>query len=262
MPRSARFWATRRGSMGQSSTEPTAKAGDGIKAATGAWTFRDAGVAAAFDRHVSLSVPGYDAVQRLVARLSTYFLPDGGVHLDWGCSTGRTLTEVARANPGRRVRRVGVDESPEMVAKARERMAVEGVEADLQTIPLASCPPDGAHLVTALYVLQFLAPAERRQALAAAYAGLREGGALVLVEKVLPDDPELCAPFQDALWDEKEENGYTPAEVAAKARSLRGVLRPLPAGEVERALVACGFRATRFWQHLSFVGWVCLKGGS
>ncbi len=237
--------------------------GDGITAAPGAWTFKSAAVAEAFDKHVSLSVPEYDGVQRLVARLSTYFLTDGGTYLDWGCSTGRTIAEVARENPGRRVRYVGVDESAEMVARAEERLRTAGVVADLRALPLRMVPPPpGTCLVTALYVLQFLPPAERREALLAAAAGLLEGGALILVEKVLPDDPELCAPFQDVLWDEKADNGHTPEEVAGKARSLRGVLRPLPLGEVERVLAACGFRATRFWQHLSFAGWVCVKGGA
>ncbi len=247
--------------MQQSSSAPTADAGDGIQAGAGAWTFKSEAVAAAFDRHVSLSVPEYDRVQRLVARLATYFLVNGGVHLDWGCSTGRTILEVARANPGRRVRHVGADDSQEMVRRAEERLRVEGVEADLRVLPLRLVPPPpGTCLVTALYVLQFLPPAERLEAIAVATDGLQEGGALVLVEKTLPDDPELCAPFQDVLWDEKQENGYTPEEVAAKARSLRGVLRPLPVGEVEASLAACGLRATRFWQYLSFAGWVCVKG--
>jgi len=251
--------------MKQSSRKRTAAAptGDGIAAPPGGWTFHSEAVANAFDRHVSLSVPEYDGVQKLVARLSTYFLVDGGTHLDWGCSTGRTIAEVARENPGRRVRHIGVDESAEMVRRAEDRLRSAGVSADLRALPLRLVPPPaGTCLVTALYVLQFLPPAERREALLAAAAGLREGGALVLVEKVLPDDPELCAPFQDVLWDEKADNGHTPEEVAGKARSLRGVLRALPVAEVERVLADCGFRATRFWQHLSFAGWVCVKGGA
>ena len=247
--------------MQQNSSAPTVEAGDGIQALPGAWTFKSEAVAAAFDRHVSLSVPEYEHVQRLVARLATYFLVYGGVHLDWGCSTGRTILEVARANPNRGVRHVGADDSQEMLRRAGERLRAEGVEADLRALPLRLVPPPpGTCLVTALYVLQFLPPAERQNALAAAADGLSEGGALILVEKTLPNDPELCAPFQDTLWDEKAENGYTPAEVAAKARSLRGVLRPLPAGDVEASLAECGLRATRFWQYLSFVGWVCVKG--
>jgi tRNA (cmo5U34)-methyltransferase len=245
----------------QSSSAPTVDAvGDGVAAAPGGWTFKSESVAAAFDKHVAASVPAYDQVQRLVARLSTYFVRDGGVHLDWGCSTGRTIVEVARANPGRRVHRVGVDESREMVRRAADRLRADGVEADLRAQPLQEVPPPpGTCLITALYTLQFLPPAARREALAAAAAGLEEGGALVLVEKVLPDDPGLCAPFQDVLWDEKRDNGYSAEEVAGKARSLRGVLRPLPAADVERALESCGLRPTRFWQYLSFAGWVAVR---
>lgn len=243
--------------MAQSIGDSSSSVGDGIEADPGAWSFRGPGVASAFDRHVGLSVPGYDALQRLVARLSTYFLPAGGVHVDWGCSTGRTIAEVAAANPGRGVRHVGVDESEAMVARARERL---GSSAELHALPLLACRlPPRVHLITALYVLQFTEPSDRVDALRLAAAALAPGGALVLAEKTLPGDPELVCPFQDVLWDEKADNGYTPAEVAAKARSLRGVLRPLPAAEVERALAAAGLRATRFWQHLMFCAWVAIK---
>lgn len=244
--------------MEPSTDDDTSSVGDGIAAEPGAWSFRGPEVAAAFDRHVALSVPGYDELQRLVARLSAYFLPPGGVHVDWGCSTGRTIAEVAAANPGRGARHVGVDESAPMVERARERLA--GVRAELHALPLLTCRlPPRVHLLTALYVLQFMEPADRVEALRLAASSLAEGGALVLAEKVVPGDPELVGPFQDVLWDEKADNGYTPAEVAAKARSLRGVLRPLPAHEVERSLAAAGLRATRFWQHLSFAGWLALK---
>lgn len=227
----------------------------------GAWTFRSDAVAAAFDRHVSLSVPEYDGVQALVARLAAWFLVDGGVVLDWGCSTGRTIAEVAAANPSRRVRYVGIDESAEMIARARARLgALPDLDVELRAVPLAMAPPPPSTcLVLALYSLQFLPPAARLAALREAASGLEAGGALVVVEKVLPADPALAGPFQELLHDEKQAAGYSPAEVAAKARALRGVLRPMAIDEWERALAAAGFRVTRFWQHLLFAGWICVR---
>lgn len=231
-------------------------AGDGIDATPKAWVF-NAEVAKTFDRHVGLSVPEYEYVQRLVARLATYYLVDDAVVVDWGCATGRTIEEVARENSHRRVRYVGVDESADMLAPARARLGeratlIHGKLLDV-VLPPRTC------LVLALWTVQFLPVHDRLRAYRAAGAALERGGAFILVEKVLPEDPALVAPFQEVLWEEKIDNGYEAGEIAAKARSLRGVLRPVTAESVERDLREAGFTVSRFWQHLLFVGWLCTK---
>lgn len=233
--------------------------GDGIDAPKAGFSFFGDEVAEAFDKHVATSVPEYDHVQKLVARLSTFFLVDGGVVVDWGCSTGRTIAEIAEENPSRAVRYVGVDESPEMVAKARERLrsfaGVELVTASLEDHAL----PDDTCLIISLYALQFLPPQRRWIAVRHAAEALERGGALILVEKVVPDDAELAAPFQEVLWEEKREAGFSAEEIFAKARSLQGKLRPVAASVVEDELRKAGLRPTRFWQHLLFAGWVAVK---
>lgn len=232
--------------------------GDGIEAGPGAWTFRSDDVAAAFDEHVAISTPGYDDLQRLVARLSTFYLRDGSSMVDYGCATGRTIAEVSGACAGRRVRYVGVDESEAMVARARERLAsVPGAEVRAASV-LASPPPSDAALLTALYVLQFMPLGDRAAALSMMRRATPLGCVLVVVEKCVPDDPEHAVPFSDAHHDEKLDGGHAPAEVAAKARSLRGVLRPATILRTEEMLRAAGWRPQRFWQRLSFAGWVCL----
>ena len=42
------------------------KVGNGIRAREGAWTFKNASVARAFDAHVALSVPEYDTMQAVI----------------------------------------------------------------------------------------------------------------------------------------------------------------------------------------------------
>lgn len=244
--------------------------GNGIEAPKAGFSFFGDEVAEAFDKHVATSVPEYDHVQKLVARLSTFFLVDGGVVVDWGCSTGRTIYEVAKENPDRRVRYVGVDESPAMIAKARDRLLmrnpyplapggaypkIEFVTASLEDHAV----PDDTCLVISLYALQFLPPQRRWVAIRAAAEALERGGALILVEKVVPDDAELAAPFQEVLWEEKRGAGFGPGEILEKARSLQGRLRPVAASVVEAELRVAGLRPTRFWQHLLFAGWVAVK---
>lgn len=229
--------------------------GNGIKQ-DGAWTFRSDDVAAAFDEHVAMSTPGYDDLQRLVARLSTFFARDGSAAVDYGCATGRTIAEVAAANAGRRVRYIGIDESEAMVTKARERLAsIAGAEVRAAAV-LASPPPSDASLLFAVYVLQFMSYRDREAALSMMRRATSAGTALFLVEKTTPDDPACVVPFYDAHHEEKME-AYSAQEVMAKARALRGVLQPMSMRHTEAMLRRAGWKPQRFWQRLAFAGWVC-----
>jgi tRNA (cmo5U34)-methyltransferase len=232
-------------------------AGDGIRAGLGAWTFRDPEVVSAFDRHVAASVPEYDAVQRLVAGLSTYFATPGSVVVDLGCATGRTLREIARACPGRDLSLVGVDDSAEMVSRARELAAAEGVRVEFVAGDVRRYRlPAGTSLVVAVYALQFLAPADRADLVARLAEELRPGAGLVIVEKIVSEIASFAVPFDHLHIDLKLAAGHSPQEVLAKAASLRGVLRPLSAGRVEAELRGVGFVVERFWQNLCFCGWL------
>lgn len=230
-------------------------AGDGIDPPGGVWTFHSPGVASVFDSHVALSTPGYDDLQRLIARMATYFLVDGGSVVDYGCATGRTIAEIQAANPARRVRYVGVDESAPMCDQARKRAPF----AEFHNLRLALFPPPpDTCLALAIYTLQFMPPADREAALRMMAGSMRTGSGLVLVEKTIADEAFFAIPFNDIHHDEKLE-AYSPEEVTGKARSLRGVLRAIPSQETEAMLTAAGWRPQRFWQHLAFAGWVCTR---
>jgi trans-aconitate methyltransferase len=234
------------------------KVGNGIRAREGGWTFKNAKVARAFDDHVALSVPDYDTMQGLVARLSTYFVREDGVVVDFGCATGRTLLDVYRANAARRPRLVGVDESAQMCERARARLATARVGGEIVTANFTTIrPPNDSCLLIAIYALQFTTFAKRLAMLQSCRESVETGTALVVVEKTVADEALFAIPFNDAHHDEKLVT-FSAAEVVDKARSLRGVLRPMTTGDNERMLTSAGWTPQRFWQHLAFTGWVCL----
>ena len=232
--------------------------GDGIAAPASGWTFHDPAVAAAFDAHVALSTPGYEDLQRLIGRLSAYFVHDGSAVVDYGCATGRTIAEIARVNQGRRVRYIGVDEAEPMAQQARERLSkTPGIEVRTASVS-ATLPPPDTSLLLAVYALQFMPFAARLTAIRAWHEATTPGTTLILVEKTVADDSALAVPFSDLHHDEKLE-AYSPDEVIGKARSLRGILRPITASATEAMLISSGWSFQRFWQHLAFVGWVCTR---
>ena len=61
------------------------------------WVFNKK-VAKNFDKHVNQSIPDYSDLQNYIASLSEWFLKDGAVIYDLGCSTGETIKRIASLN--------------------------------------------------------------------------------------------------------------------------------------------------------------------
>lgn len=113
------------------------------------------------------------------------------------------------------------------------------------------------HLVYAILTTMFL-PNELR---AAVYAGLKRklerNGTLILVEKTMQPKVELERLFNHVYWEHKRAEGYSEELIEKKRESLKFSLCPITPQSLEDMLRAAGFRVTRFWQNLHFVGVVC-----
>lgn len=236
--------------------------GDGAPSA-----FRfDGAVARVFDDMVARSVPIYGDVHRLVGDVVRRFLPDGGAVLDLGCSTGTTLAVVADALAacGKAASLTGIDRSPDMLARCREKLDGRGlggaelVEADLEAAPLPPCD-----LAVMNYTLQFVRPAARPGLLGRVAAALGPGGILVMAEKVAVPGPRLGAMLEALHRDFKAANGYTDLEVARKREALEDVLVPLPPGEQVAMMGRAGFaEAEPVLRRGSFACYLGVAGGS
>ena len=81
----------------------------------------DGRTASVFDDMLGRSVPFYDEIQRMTCELAGDFAAPGTSLYDLGCSTGTTLAALEPyVHPS--VRFVGVDSSPEMLLKARQKL--------------------------------------------------------------------------------------------------------------------------------------------
>jgi len=233
-----------------------APVGDGIDAPPRGWRF--AGNAAHhFDEHAARSIPTYSLGHELIATLSDFFVRPGGRVYDIGCSTGALTALLAERHPSATI--IGLDAEPDMTAIARLRLArASGVEIlDADATEHDYLPAD---LVVAYYTLQFV-PVERRRALLARIAAaLRPGGALIMFEKTLAATGRVQDALTQAYADYKLGRGYSPAEVAAKTVSLRGVLTPLTATENRAMLRRAGFGTVELvHRHLLFDGYLAIK---
>ncbi|HKS95839.1 MAG TPA: class I SAM-dependent methyltransferase [Terriglobia bacterium] len=157
----------------------------------------------------------------------------GGPVLEIGCGTGRVLIPTARAG----VEIVGLDASPAMLSRCREKLAAEReevrsrvklVEADMRDFDVA--PAMGAPAPFALVTIPFrpfqhlYTVDDQLACLASIHRHLRPGGKLVL-DVFNPSLPLLVGPTAANLLGEEPE--FTLPDGRRVRRSLRIVNRDL-----------------------------------
>lgn len=194
----------------------------------------------AFDEHVARSIPAYAACHDLVVDLADHLVPARGRCYDLGCSTGRLTARLAERLAPRGAEVIGIDREPGMVELAIERCA-RLPSARFEQTALEELEFGPADLVVSYYTLQFVPLGYRQEVVDRIYRALEPGGVLVLFEKVLAPsarDQEMAAGI---YVDWKRRQGYGDDEIAAKTRSLRGVLTPLSHNENEAMVRRAGF---------------------
>lgn len=205
----------------------------------------NAKVAGAFDDMVSRSVPFYSEIQRMQVEFAAELLPDEPCLVyDLGCSTGTTIDLLANhpACP-KQVHFVGVDNSADMLVKAKEKLAaldavgrLELMNADLAHIEFHPCS-----LVIMNWTLQFVRPIYRQSLVQRVCDAIQPGGALFLSEKTLVSDSQLNRLYIDFYLRYKRRQGYSDEELTRKREALENVLVPYRHDENVALLKQCGF---------------------
>lgn len=220
---------------------------------TADWSFDNMGPE--FDEHVAAHLPGYADVQRLVALIATFHLPDGGVLADLGASTGLTVRTIADTIPQRRFSAYLYDADASMLEQARGRLAMldavnaHYVETDLDVRHRSAFEHTDADLTVAMWLLQFLTPAARRPLLQLARSRSAPGGAIIVATKTRMAEPRWQEVAEAALDDYKAEHGVTPEQRAAKTKALRGTMRVDTDAAIVADLRASGWHTpTLLWR--------------
>lgn len=222
----------------------------------------DARTAGVFDDMLGRSVPFYDEIQRMSTELAADFAVPGSNLYDLGCSTGTTLAALdSMVDPS--VRFVGIDDSAEMLDKARQKLAaaaarrpIDLVRADLHEANQI----ENASVVFLTLTLQFVRPLHRDRLIKAICAGTNEQGCLILVEKLTESDTLFNRLFIKYYYDMKRRNGYSDLEIAQKREALENVLIPYRAEENQKLLLDGGYRRVQpFFQWYNFAGVIAVK---
>lgn len=205
-----------------------------------------------FDRLASLSVPGYSALQDLVALAASHAQPQDARILDVGCGTGTGLLAITKICP--KATLVACDPVPAMLEAARERCANASVQVQFiaGSIDAVETEPPFDVIVSTL-VLHFVQVPLRALWLRALRARLRPEGKLILT--TLVNDDQGNAPWAELRKQYVIQQGLPLAELAR--RQAQSTMVPVVESELREQLVAAGFATpVTLYQMLAVKCWL------
>lgn len=209
-----------------------------------AWTFETSAVADAFDAHVREQLPWYDLATAGMAHLARHYLPRGGLAYDFGASTGNVGRALAPILAERGADLIPVESSGEMAARyvgpGADRLIIgDATEIEIKAFDV------GVLFLTAMFV-----PVPQRGAfLARLRERLRPGGALIVVDRMLPGAGYAATVLWRLTLAHKVAAGAPADQVIAKELSLGGVQRGMARAELPAD-------AVEWFRMGDFAGWL------
>ena len=226
----------------------------------------NASVARVFPDMLQRSIPGYAASIEAIGALAARFVRAGTTCYDLGCSLGAATLAMRQGIQQPCCRIVAVDSAPAMIERCREMIAEDDrqhgpeTQVDLVERDIRDLRFDNASMVVLNYTLQFIARADRDELVQSIYAGLNEGGLLVLSEKVTDDDAEMEDLLVDLHHEHKRRQHYSALEIARKRAALEDVLVPETVAAHKARLQRAGFARSAVWlRYFNFVSIIAIR---
>lgn len=223
----------------------------------GKWKF-DKEVTECFDDMLNRSIPNYEEMRKLVTKLGLHFCVKDSWIVDIGCSEGSAIAPFI-SKLGKNNKYMLLDKSKPMIEQAK--VCMFGMADVIQHTDITeNLPKCEASLYLSILTLQFIPIEHRQHVLKNIYNNLIDGGALIIVEKVLGNTFDIDDILVDEYYQLKKENLYTQEQIKAKRKSLEGVLVPLTENWNISLLRETGFKKIDcFWRYLNFAGWIAIK---
>jgi tRNA (cmo5U34)-methyltransferase len=213
-----------------------------------------------FENMLTRSVPLYFEIQRMITELALFFVCNESNVYDIGCSTGTTLSNLAKKIDQRGVRLIGIDSSAAMLKKARQKNNESNRCIFINTDLNNDFEIKNASVVIMSLTLQFINPSQRDLIVKRIFNGLMENGCFIFIEKILSNDPKNDALFEKFYFDFKKRNYYSELEINRKKQALEGVLIPYTYNDNMNLLKRNGFKSVDgFFRWYNFCGIIAVK---
>lgn len=194
-----------------------------------------------FNSHVREQLPFYEMLTNAVTMIVRNYLPENGLVYDIGASTGNITANLKDFAISRNAKVESIERSEEMSKTWNGYGVIHTANAkdfDYQKFDVCIC----------FLVLMFLSIEERKELLIKLKKQLKQGGIIIIVDKLLVDGGYFGTVMRRLTLDWKLKNGATPKQIITKELSLSGVQRPMTEQELT------GGR--EFFKFGEFVGWV------
>lgn len=164
----------------------------------------------------------------------------------------------SRHSHKRNVRFIGIEPVNEMIKEAKSHRNFESIEYFNSSIEETTLEP--SNLIVSYYCLQFITPSKRLEVCKNIYDSLLPGGAFILFEKEMINDPKINKFITSSYMKFKIHNGFSPEEVLSKQFSLEGVMIPNTHLANTNMLSCAGFEnITSIMRYGEFNGYICIK---
>ena len=200
-----------------------------------------------FDRHIALSIPGYDKLTEQICQYAEYFIEQESNVYDIGCSTGKLMRLLPQFE---NVQYLGIDNSnllPESVGNYHFLNADLGLYEGFEN----------ASLVCSVFTLQFLPSVARRKVIERIAEALNPGGAFIVCEKIFSPSAKLQN-IINSLYYEHKQQYFGGDEILRKERDLRSNMRIRSMAELMDEIQFIGVTEV-FWKSFNFVGLIVTK---
>lgn len=217
---------------------------------------------AVFPDMINRSVPGYSLMQSLTGLVAAEVVTENSRVYDLGCSLGASSLSVINSVGHHDYELQLVDQSRAMIEQARELLSGHkpGMHINFAELDVRAVNIENASLVMLNLVLQFL-PVEDRQALMSGiFAGLNEGGVLLLSEKTAAEVSHSQETVDRLYRRFKKRSGYSDLEISQKRQALENVMRiESPEMHIERLKTAGFNQIVPVFRALGFVTLMAVK---
>ena len=226
----------------------------------------DSAVAEVFPDMLRRSIPGYAASLEAIGSLAARYVKPGTNCYDLGCSLGAATLAMRQGIRVPECQIVAVDNAQAMIDRCHQ--VIDGTDTagppqtpvDVRLGDIRDVAIENASMVVMNYTLQFVAPEDRGTLIERIYAGLIEGGLLVLSEKVVDDDAHVEELLIALHHEHKRRNAYSELEISRKRAALENVLVPESVPEHRKRLDQAGFSSSAVWlRYFNFVSIVAIK---
>lgn len=185
-------------------------------------------IADEFDDHISSQLFWHsDFLNHFLPEIASVFMQTESVVYDFGASTGNVEVALKEKISERNVNFVAIDRCKEMINNYK------GDRRNVCTDDFLKVKLNPFSFATSILALSFIHPSERIAFINKVKKKCKEGGAFLILEKMVNHSGYLGVALNRVTWKNKIEKGESLKNVINKELSLSGVQYPLSDSELD-----------------------------